>query len=472
MSSLIGAEGMGLYQLIISVYVFFTAFASGGLTTAVTRQVADRISQDDQKGAKRALWFSVILTIFISAFMVVLVLVFSRKIAVFLIKDIRSLSAIKILTLGFPFMGVASCFKGYFLARRNAKTPSTALLIEQSVRMALVFLLCKGAASKSLEVACAAVLLADGISEGVSCIYLAFYTVLDTKKLSKKGKTARFTKIIKENLRISLPITLGKYLATFLRTAENLLMPLTLSKYTSSYKASLGQFGMIKGMVLPILFFPSSLLGSITTLLIPEVSNAKANNDARVIKKAVIKSIKITLYSSYIIAGIFLFNAQRLGVLIYKSESVGYLIKALAPLVPIMYLDSMADGLLKGLDRQNNTLFYGFIDSLLRISLILVLVPKFGMTAFLGIMFLSNMVTCFLNTRRLILDAEVKISVGDIFIKPFLCLIVALFIAQSLLITANGLANIVYVMLYSGISVTIYCFLMFVLGLIPKPGKK
>lgn len=468
LSRVIGAEGMGLYQLVISVYVLASAFAAGGLTTAVTRQVADRLCIGDAKGAKRAVTVSVILTLFIATFTTLIIWLFAEEIALFALKDIRAKAALKTLCLGLPFMGVASCFKGYFLARRRAEGPSVALVLEQIVRIGLIFIFLGNNKGFSISYACAVVLFCDGVSEGASCLYLFINFLIDKKRLKGGAKPIKFTSLLKENLHISVPITAGKYLSTFLRTLENLLVPQNLAKYTASYKQSLEQFGMIKGMALPILFFPASLLGSITTLLIPEVSQAKLVGNKKTVKKAVIKSFKITLYSSFLLGGIFFFNAKELGVLIYKSAEVGYLIKALAPLVPIMYLDSMADGILKGLDHQKATLMHSFIDSVLRIIAIVIFVRFFGMLAFLAIMYFSNALTCFLNLKKLLKETEVVLDIKTVILLPLLFAVISLVFSWFLLSLVSGLSSVLYLVVFTCISSLIYFWLLFCARLVTK----
>ena len=466
LSHTIGAEGMGLYQLIISVYVLASAFAAGGLTTAVTRQVADRLSFNDTIGAKRALYLSIILTLVVATITTLVICGFSNEIATFLIKDIRAKEALKTLCIGLFFMGVASCFKGYFLARRRAVSPSVALLLEQAARIALIFIFVPKAATISLSAAAATILLCDGLSEGVSCLYLTLSFWVDKRRLKGGGKAVKFKYLLKENLAISVPITAGKYLSTLLRTIENLLVPQNLAKYALSYKNALEQFGMIKGMALPILFFPATLLNSITTLLIPEVSEAKAKSNNLTVQKTVIKSFKITLFSAYILGGIFLANAQKLGIIIYKSESVGFLLKALSPLVPIMYLDSMADGLLKGLNEQNRTLWHSFVDSVFRIALILVFVPRFGMLAFLCIMYFSNILTCLLNVRRLLAVTRVKFDLLRLVFLPLLFTALSVIFSFMILSAFNFLPSIVYVVIFAFISMFFYLLLLFAAKLV------
>lgn len=472
LSGKIGAEGMGLYQMIFSVYVFASAFAASGLMTAVTRQVADRLSLGDKKGAVRSLRVSVMLTLFVAIVSMLAIFIFAEQIAVSFIKDVRSVPALKVLCFSLPCMGISSCFKGYFLARRRAGTQSVAMLLEQFVRIMLVFWLVGMTAHLGIGAAAAAVLAADVASEAVSMLFLLIGYLVDKRKVKGEGQKLSYIKILKQNLHISVPITAGKYLGTFLRTVENLLVPQSLSKYTTSYKHSLEQFGMIKGMALPILFFPASLLNSMTTLLIPEMSEAQAKNDRRTITVAVQKSFQITLVAAFIIGGVFFFMAERLGVLIYGSREVGFLIKALAPLVPVMYVDSMSDGILKGLDKQNATLLHSVLDSVLRIGFIYFFVPKKGMTAFLIIMFFSNILTCSLNAGRLLKTTGVKFNINNWFLKPFLCMLFSS--AVSMLVTGflKQFGNIMYVGSYCAVAIVLYIVAVIVTGAMSKNDIK
>ena len=74
-------------------------------------------------------------------------------------------------------------------------------------------------------------------------------------------------------------------------------------------------------------------------------------------------------------------------MLIYNDNSVGFLLKVLSPIVPFMYLDSISDGILKGLDQQKFSFKTAISDSVFRIILILLIVPKTGLKGFIGIMF-------------------------------------------------------------------------------------
>ena len=152
------------------------------------------------------------------------------------------------------------------------------------------------------------------------------------------------------------------------------------------------------------------MLNALATLLIPEMSEAVAGEKSYKIKYAVEKSINIILITSIPFSALFFFGADSFGRLIYKDAKVGEMIKYLSPLVPLMYIDSISDGLLKGLDQQNITFRNSIIDSLARLLLILIFLPRLGTYGFIVIMYLSNLFTSLLNLSRLIKVSGAKIS--------------------------------------------------------------
>jgi stage V sporulation protein B len=182
-------------------------------------------------------------------------------------------------------------------------------------------------------------------------------------------------------------------------------VPKNLAKFPKSNNA-LSQFGMIKGMALPILFFPSAILNSVSTLLIPEISEAVARNRPSIVRDCTKKIIKFTSLTGFLFGAIFLFCGEKIGILIYGDSSVGFLLKALSPIVPLMYLESVTAGLLKGLDRQMNMLRFNSFDSIVRIASVFFLLPLFGIKAYLGIMIVSNCFTSCLSARCLFKTTE------------------------------------------------------------------
>ena len=333
----IGAEGIGLYQVIFSVYLLAATFATSGISTAVTRLVTEQLAIGDKRGARRILRISSILTLVIAAFTSLIIITLANPISKYLIGDMRAALSLKILCLGLPFMGVCSCLRGYFLARRSTLPPSLCQIGEQLVRMGVIVFLIGKFAHLGLAYTSAAVLAGDSVAEGASCLLNWIFYKFDFKRLRQRSANSlKKRAALSEIFRISLPISAGRYLHTALRTAENLITPSCLTKYSGTKASALEQFGMIKGMAIPLLLFPASLLSAVSTLLIPEITQSVAEKNNRSVQNAVEKVFSVTTATSFLIAGIFFTVANQLGEVVYGSSSVGWLIKALAPLVPFM----------------------------------------------------------------------------------------------------------------------------------------
>lgn len=465
----IGAEGMGLYQVIFSVYVLASTFATSGISTAVTRTVTERLAVGDKCGARRTLYMSSVISLAAAAATSLIIILFAEPISKYLIGDTRAALSLKILCLGLPFMGVCSCVRGYFLARRSTLSPSVCQIAEQLVRMAVIIFLINKYAHMGLTYTCAAVLLGDSVAEAVSCLLIWIFYKLDFKKLRQTNdsplkKRAAFSEIF----RISVPISTGRYLHTALRTAENLITPSCLLKYAGSKSSALEQFGMIKGMALPILLFPASLLSAVSTLLIPEITQSVTENKTHSVQNAVEKVFMVTSVTSFLIGGVFFTVAYQLGELVYGSAAVGYLIRALAPLIPFMYIDLIADGILKGLDEQTFLFKINVADSFIRVVLVVLLVPRFGMLGFLGVMFFSNLFTSILAVIRILKTTKVFLNLKKYLFVPLFASIFSAFISDWLCSYIKGY-KILYVILTTAGVFILYFVLIFVFGVInPK----
>ena len=166
-------------------------------------------------------------------------------------------------------------------------------------------------------------------------------------------------------------------------------------------------------------------------MLLPELSAANACHREDAIRRAVEKALRITLLASLLIGAVFTVFADPLGRLLYGSAEVGIYLRVLAPLTPIMYTESIVDGMLKGLNQQVSSLKYSLTDSALRIVLIVLLVPTRGMGGFLFIMVISNALTSFLNLHRLLTVTHLRLRWGRLLGLPLFCAVIASFGATA-----------------------------------------
>ena len=463
----IGAEGIGVYQLVFSVYMFAATFATSGICTAVTRLVSEELVVGDKTGIKRILTRCIELSCLIATVSIAVLFFGADFISAQLLHEPRAALSLKILAFSLPFMGICSCFKGYFIARRKAAPSSVSQLLEQAVRIVVIMYLVAKYNSFGLEYACAAVLFGDTVAEAVSCLYVYARYKADFKKLEISSPVSRNQyRLLPAISHIALPITSGRYLNSLLRMIENVLVPICL---TNSILGGNGisLFGMIKGMALPVLFFPSTLLGALSTLLLPEISEAAVRKRYGVVRSMVSRIIKITSLVSIIFSVLFLIGGKALGSLIYGSEDVGFLLCALSPIVPFMYLDAISDGILKGLDQQKFTFHTSVSDSAIRIVLILLCLKRFGIYGFIGIMYFSNFLTCILNTRRLARVSNIKFDFINTFFLPVLSGFSLCLLARFLLNLLH-VSDLLYVVILCVVCIPLYFASLFLLGIIDR----
>jgi len=427
-SAQVGAEGMGLYQLIMSVYMLAAGFASSGITVAVTRMTADELACGTRASVRGVLRRCVTLSLAMGLLSVTVLELLAEPIGSGWLSDGRSVSSVRIMALALPFMSVSCCLRGYFTARRRAGVPSAAQITEQLSRIALAVWLLKLWMPGGVEWACIAIMTADVISEGAGCLYVIVAYFLDRRRQTDAGSSpcVAHRDMGRAIWNITAPITASHYLTTLLRTIESILVPDCLTRSELSRERALELFGLVKGMALPLVLFPSTLLTAFSSLLTPEISQAKVTGRGDAVDKAVRRAMRITFSLAVPVSGLFLLFPHELGVMVYSDDRLGPILMSLAPLMPLMYAESVAVGILRGLGEQNCSLVYGIADSVMRILLIILLVPRMGMPGFLTVMAASNLLTPILHLRRLTRVSGHAFEWGKWIIEPMTALLPAL----------------------------------------------
>lgn len=465
LSNKIGSEGMGLYQLIMSIHIMTTTLAISGIRVTTTRLIAEELGKSNITNIKSILRKSLIYSMLFSVTTFLLLYNFADVIALKWINDSRAIIPIKILSCSLPFIGISACFHGYFYGMRKIIKSVSSDVVEVGTMMLVIVMFMGACLPKGLNFTCA--LIAVGMSVGniASAIYFFILFLFDKKNgfqsgYSRNGKYS-FFKIFS----ISFPIACSSYIQTGLKTVEDLLIPDALRRYGSSTSSSLSIFGMIKGMALPILNFPSIFLASFSTLIIPEIAEANALHQPRRVIYMISRVFKFTLLIAVCASGLFMVFSKELGLAIYNNEQVGLMMKILAPLIPFMYLDRIVDGSLNALDYQMSTLKFNLIDMGVRIFLILYLIPKKGIEGFIIVLFVGTLLNASLSINKLLKVTEIKFKLFDWIIKPGICVTLASYaIKYSLIYTNLNLHISIQIIL----SMAIYFILLLISGCITK----
>ena len=186
-------------------------------------------------------------------------------------------------------------------------------------------------------------------------------------------------------------------------------------------------------MAMPMLYFPSSLLSSFASLLIPKIAKERELDHHRAVAHITGKAVGLALAFGMFFSGVFLAFGDIWGMAFYNSNAAGTYLRVLAPLAPLIYLDVVVDSLLKGLDEQFNSMKYNFADSLLRVTLVLCLMRFFGMESYVGILFFSTIFNASLSLHRLLKVTQVRLSLMGNVALPLACAILSVLVGKALL---------------------------------------
>lgn len=427
----IGAQGMGLYQLITTVYNLFLTLATAGIGVAATRMITEELALSGGRRIRSLCKKLLFAALFLGVLAGVLEFFSADFSALFWIKDERAASSLRILAFSLPPVAVSGCLQGYFMARRQVGLTTGAQMGEQVLRMGLVVAMLPAALKMGIGEACAAVVLAGTAAEFFSGAVVWQGYRRDLRRVQGREKPQRAGGVWRRLWSIAAPVAATRYVSSGLRTLENVMVPGCLAAYTLSRETALEQFGALKGMAMTILFFPFSFLATLSTLLLPEITEAYTQNRKTLLERLISRTILITLTVSVLMGGLFTLFADELGETLFHDSQVGFYIRVLGPVAPFMYLESMVDGVLKGLNQQLATFRYSVCDSVIRIVLIAVLVPKFGMKGFLFVMLVSNLFTGLLNLRRLLLVTKLPIRWWQWVIRPLLAFFAGMMTYQA-----------------------------------------
>ncbi len=402
--SRIGAAGIGLFGLVSSVSFFAATVSISGVRFATTRLISEEIGLDRQGGIGKAMWMCISYSLFFGLSAAVILYLCSEPLGFLGVGDARTVLSLKILSLSLPFLSLSSVFYGYFVACGRIYKGALVQMLEQLLRIGLVVVFLSYAPENDLELSCASVAAAGTVAEIFAFFLMITLFAFDRRRFRAEAK--RSPRVPARMLSIAVPLALSTYARTSLTTIENLLVPRGLKAAGFSANSALAGYGTIQGMVFPIIFFPSCLLTSISELIVPELTAAqvsgKKDEIKRLIKKLLIRCLG---YSLFIALMVFLLSEFLAGT-IYKSAEAGYYIKIFSLLIPIMYMDMVTDGCLRGLGQQVWSMGFNIADALLGVILVYTLLPMYALKAYIFILFFEELFNFTLSIWRLIKVTE------------------------------------------------------------------
>ncbi len=396
-NSRLGAAGTGLFSLVNSVFSPALTLATAGVSLAVSRLIAEELDKEGNGASRAVLRKAALASLALSSSVAFLLFSLSGYISREWLGDGAAAPLLKLLSLSLPFVALSSASSGYFIGVRRVSRNAGVQLFEQFFKIALTLF----ALTRTLPEAkscLAAILLCSLASDILSCLISLFLLKRDSRRL---GKGKKGSGVLRRLLSVILPVSVSSFLRSGLVAWEHILIPQGLKKNGASYESAMASYGALTGMAMPILFFPASFLYSFTGLLVPEFAEAKENGERAVIASAARRVVRTVLIFSVGASAVLLGFSYDLGMAVYHSEEAARYLKIMAPLIPLMYLDTAVDSILKGLGEQVFGMKVNVADALLSVLAVRFLVPAAGLNGYIFILFASEAFNFALSLRRL-----------------------------------------------------------------------
>lgn len=376
LSRLVGAEVMGLYQLIMPVNSVLMALTAVGLTSAVSNLTSQHLALGSRKAADQTIATCLRLFFLLLLPVGAVVILGSDAISVCLLGDARTQLGLILLVPCVALTGVENCHKHYFYGSGIVRPPAIVELLEQFVRtfavIALLLLFLPQYPERVVGLIVAGMILCEIFS---SCTLVVLYR-RRRGPLTGRGEEGNIRR--RRVLSIALPVGLNALLGNLLNAANSALIPQKLVEGGADRSAAVSQFGVVCGMTMPMLSLPIVFLGALNLVLVPRLSRACALNRPgecrRLVSQAISAVSLLTLPSMTFMVVV----GPDLGRAMFHQDGVG---EYLVPLACVMAMScgcSVLCASLNGIGRQRAVAAISLLGGAVQLGFTLALVPLSG----------------------------------------------------------------------------------------------
>lgn len=387
-----GEESVGLYQMIFPLYILCLSLSTAGLQTAVSRITAEKTALGHNKEADGVLTAALCLAVVISLIEILVIQDQAGSIAGSLFGDDRCMELILIISYALPFAAVHSCICGRSLGLGDTMLPAASQLIEQCVRILTVVLLWIFLRTCGLTPSIR--LAAAGVVAGEMAAALFTVRGLCLQRPVRAG--------IRELFAFSAPLTANRTALTLLQSIEAVSIPASLIRYGMSATEAVSLYGVLTGMALPCILFPSALTGSVGTVLLPAVSAASTSGNRRsvflLLRKAIVSCFSLGLACCLF----FLLFGKMIGRFLFHSADAGRFMITLAWICPFLYVNSSLLNAVNGYGRTGTSFLISMSGLLIRIAGVFLAVPQFGIQGYLWALLGAQLCTTVLASAFLV----------------------------------------------------------------------
>lgn len=432
LSRMIGPQGMGLVQLVNPVFHIAITLTVSGIPIAVSRLISEKNVKHDIVGMRRTMTVALSLVTIISTTLAVIGLFNLNFISQVIIKDERTKWSLFILFPCVIFIGLGATLKGFFYGQKNIHPPALAEIIEQLTRMSIaVGLIFWFAPKDNFALAAVLVMLATVFGEISSLLFLHIRYHKFKKEFPARAKLRpgndplpikfdSMRKIATSIITITLPITSTRLINSLMSAANAILIPQRLMASGMIREDAVGLFGIVTGMVLPLMFLPFAITNALNVVIIPNLSESMAMKRWSDIQDKVNKAIHLTCIIAFPSTALLASLGQPIGDLLYKQPLVGTFLIPMSYFLVFHAIQHTCSGILNGLGKQTRAALHFMTGSVIQLicTYLLLANPKVRIWGILIGFFISALIVSTANMITVLKTAKMSFRFMEWILKP------------------------------------------------------
>ncbi|MBE6044457.1 stage V sporulation protein B [Clostridium thermopalmarium] len=426
----LGAEGMGLYAIIMPIYDLFSCLVCGGMVTALSKQASSFYSRRDYENLHKSIHVTMIFDLIWTLIVAVLVALNSNYISTNIIKDSRSLHSLLLVCIALVFVALSSIIKGYFYGISNVMTPALIDVLEKIVRIIVTVFVIRALPIKEIENTVTAVYAALAAGEFASFVLLyIFYRMSKAKDfmhIYNAYPTEGSAQLLFDILVMSVPLCINGFLTTAISTVSTLILPRRLLISGFSHSDSLAMIGKFSGMALTIIFFPLVVITSMSIVLIPDLSESIERKDYIALEERIHQVLRISFLLGISTLIICFSIPNALGKLFFARDDLGAYIKFAALSAPFAYISATTFNILNGLGKQGVLLRNSIITAALELVLLYTLtaIPSINIFGYGLSLIITTTTGLIMNLYEIKKKYYIEFSLESLFIDMLMSLLI------------------------------------------------
>ena len=430
LNSHIGSYGMGMLQLVLPLCGIAFSVCMCGFNSAISKYTAQT------HGNINVLLGGLLMSFPLSCIFSAVCATFSYEIADKLMFNADCAPLIQIIAIGIPLSAIHSCICGYYYGCKKTFIPAISQIIEQLIRIFSVIIYYH-LISENLETLTVTDALygniAGEVCADIFCIGCVYVNNKQNNKNNKNNKIIRNnnscsackTSYIRVIALYALPLNLNSLLLHLFESVEAILIPAQLIIYGLSKENAVSTYGIISGMTLPLLLFPSAITNSMSVMLLPKVSEDNSVQRSSSVITTLHQSVNICMHLGIMSCVLFILYIGRLGATLFHEPSVYNYTIILACICPFLYVKTSLASILNGLNMTARTCAYSITGLAIRIASLILLVPGIGISGYIYGLIISNILVCTLHYIKLYKMYHFKPDIINNIITPLSLSIIA-----------------------------------------------